>query len=248
MADTIELNLNKIMGFGGSKAADPMSIELTSSQRRPHTRPSSNRHKRPASSQKRPYSRQDHRRRRHSRIPPLTILEEVPEDSTIRTDISTLSTSIDHAENFYTHQVLVRRTITETILNDIVMGSKNGIALIGPAHDAHLQPSPSSMDLDQDNLRVSPILMKNQFQRDTPPKQRHGHERLQNSSRKSLEGDQVNEVSISLDDEISEESDVWGRKKSAEWKAGAGRKKSWKCCPVAKVAKKTQQVPYCKTK
>jgi phosphorylcholine metabolism protein LicD len=113
------------------------------------------------------------------------------------------------------------------------------------------------MDLDQDNFRVSPILMKNHFQRDTPPKQRHGHESwLRNSSWKSLEGDQVNEVSISLDDEISisldneisEESDAWGRKKSAEWKAGAGRKKSWKRCPVAKVAKKTQQVPYCKTK
>lgn len=47
---------------------------------------------------------------------------------------------------------------------------------------------------------------------------------------------------------ISEEPDAWGRGKSAEWKAGAGRKKSWKRCPVAKVAKKTQQVPYCKTK
>ena len=89
--------------------------------------------------------------------------------------------------------------------------------------------------------------MKNHFQRDTPPKQRH-ESRLRNSSWKSLEGDQVNEVSISLDDEISEESDAWGRKKSAEWKAEAGRKKSWKRCPVAKVAKKTQQVPYYKTK
>ena len=111
------------------------------------------------------------------------------------------------------------------------------------------EPSPSSKDLDQDNFKVSPILMKNHFQRNTPPKQRHGHEGwLQNSSWKSLEGDQVNEVSISFDDEVSEGSDAWGREKSAEWKAGAGRKKSWKRCPVAKVAKKTQQVPYCKTK
>lgn len=95
------------------------------------------------------------------------------------------------------------------------------------------EPSPSSMDLDQDNFRVTSIPMKNHFQ---------------NSGRKSLEGNQVNEVSIPLDDEISEEPDAWGTQKFAEWKAGAGRGKSWKRCPVAKVVKKTQQVPYCKTK
>lgn len=50
----------------------------------------------------------------------------------------------------------------------------------------------------------------------------------------------MNEVSIRLDNEIPEESDAWGREKSAEWKAGAGRKKSWKRCPVAKVVKKKQ--------
>ena len=58
----------------------------------------------------------------------------------------------------------------------------------------------------------------------------------------------MNEVSIPLDDEMSEEPDAWGREKSAEWNAGAGRKKSWKRCPVAKVAKRTLQVSYCKIK
>lgn len=115
----------------------------------------SSRRKRPASSQEHPSSSQDNRQRRHSRIPPLTALEEeVPEDGAIRTDISTLSTLIDqHAENFYINRELVRGTITETILTDIVKGSGNETDVsqelsdrlqpyvqspAGPTRDAHL--------------------------------------------------------------------------------------------------------------
>lgn len=124
------------------------------SQRQPDSRPSSSRHKRPASSQERPSSSQDHRQRRRSRISPATILEEVPEDDTIRTNISTLSTLIDqHAENFYKNQERVRGTITETILADIIKNSKDEAEVsrelsvrlqgdaqdpAGPARDGHL--------------------------------------------------------------------------------------------------------------
>ena len=123
---------------GYVKVDRPKSKQQTShrpqSNRSQH-QPSSSRHGRPPSSQERSSSSQsssqDYRQRqsRHGQIPSLTILEEVPEDSTIRTDISTLYTLIDqHAEYFYANRGYARGIITERILTDIVEESRNGIA------------------------------------------------------------------------------------------------------------------------
>jgi hypothetical protein len=76
-------------------------------------------------SQRRPGQRPTSSRRPH---PPFV---EVPEDITIWTEISTLSTLIDqHAEDFYSvNQDYVRRIMVETIISKILEGSGNGIAL-----------------------------------------------------------------------------------------------------------------------